>query len=156
MAQWSKSNTRHRYAPLNTSEPTIRLFQVVRDASSECKGHLKHFHVANAPSYRALSYTWGTNHVMKEICVDGMQFRIRSNLYAFLEHYASRHAGRGEWLWIDQARYMPSRLIYHADKRFRSASIRTVQLSATIKFSSCLRYTVAQRRCSFGSTHQKS
>ena len=51
----------------------------------------------DAPSYVALSYTWGEESATEFVNVDGKAFAVRPNLFRFLETYRT-----DEYLWIDQ------------------------------------------------------
>jgi hypothetical protein len=54
-----------------------------------------------APSYNALSYTWGPEHPLHTIYLNGHEFQVRQNLYDFLSRMQSQ--GDGNTLfWIDQ------------------------------------------------------
>lgn len=64
----------------------------------------------NAPSYNALSYTWGLPEPSRAILINGGLFRIRENLWEFFRSYITmdwsstpNHVQRPtEYLWIDQ------------------------------------------------------
>ena len=64
---------------------------------------LQHFELANPPSYRALSYTWGGSRHSKTILVNRASFQVSENLYDFLELVRSRPTlSEPEFFWIDQ------------------------------------------------------
>jgi hypothetical protein len=99
---WAQPNTRERfeYAGLDISPQQIRLFRVDINSYGQAEGRLKRFTFDSAPTYRALSYTWGSADVTQSITINGKAFLVRDNLYHLLELYAGRHAG--EYIWIDQ------------------------------------------------------
>lgn len=87
------------HCPLDISEQRIRLFRVeLRE--DHVLGHMEDFALDTAPSYRALSYTWGQERPVLPIHIDGCIFLIRQNLHQFLVRYSHSHAG--QWIWIDQ------------------------------------------------------
>ncbi|KAF1980941.1 HET-domain-containing protein, partial [Aulographum hederae CBS 113979] len=59
------------------------------------------------PRFVALSYTWGAPPETKTILIDGIQFRVRENLFEFLLQARKRERGhwgkreKWKWLWID-------------------------------------------------------
>jgi hypothetical protein len=109
MNRWVYTPTedKYSYAPLDTSQQTIRLLRVEEDDWGFFQGHLEHFEIEHAPAFRALSYKWGTStywwgakKAKHDICVDGRTLSVSAHLYTFFEVYNTRHVG--EWIWIDQ------------------------------------------------------
>lgn len=57
------------------------------------------FDSESAPQYIALSYTWGKGSATESITVGGKAFRIRPNLFKFLQTYQSH---TDVYIWVDQ------------------------------------------------------
>lgn len=88
------------YTPLGTSNKRVRLLRMSRDRYGYLKCTLGHFRVIKAPTYRAISYMWGSSQDKKDICVNGRRLAIRASLYSFFEVAKTRLLNK--WLWIDQ------------------------------------------------------
>ena len=54
-----------------------------------------------APSYTAVSYTWGEGPPSEVIHLDGQRFRVRKNLWSCLDHLRHDSAATGDLLWVD-------------------------------------------------------
>ncbi|KIW03449.1 uncharacterized protein PV09_05219 [Verruconis gallopava] len=95
------------YEPLDTSRRQIRLFRLGTPVHGILTGELRHVdldnHEADDINYWALSYTWGSSNETELIMINGKPFRVRSNLFDFLEIVSEKR-----WdaftrdLWIDQ------------------------------------------------------
>jgi len=102
------------YEALATDRPRIRLITVwqgVRRASypypptdsDEILCTIDAFEVDKAPSYIALSYTWGDPIPLHTIRLNGRHFSIRENLFDFLKAFGASDIGQQKhYLWIDQ------------------------------------------------------
>ncbi|KAI4660166.1 uncharacterized protein J4E79_005971 [Alternaria viburni] len=102
------------YEALATDRPRIRLITVwqgVRRASypypptdsDEIRCTIDTFEVDKAPSYIALSYTWGDPIPLHTIRLNGKHFSIRENLFDFLKAFGASDIGQQKhYLWIDQ------------------------------------------------------
>ena len=102
------------YEALATDRPRIRLITVwqgVRRASypypptdsDEILCTIKTFEMDKAPSYIALSYTWGEPIPLHTIRLNGSSYPIRENLFDFLKAFGASYIGQQEhYLWIDQ------------------------------------------------------
>ncbi len=100
--------------PLEGSD-SIRLL-IVENVGSSSKGRgpircsIRHFHLSNAPPYRALSYEWGTTDT-KKIFLNDRIVEVRKNLWEALAHiqfacFDFRTAEKDQienskWVWID-------------------------------------------------------
>ena len=102
------------YEVLATDRPCIRLITVwqgVRRASyphrstesDEILCTIKTFDVDKAPSYIALSYSWGKPILLHTIRLNGRRYIIRENLFDFLKAFGASDIGQqNHCLWIDQ------------------------------------------------------
>jgi hypothetical protein len=81
----------------------IRLIEILHDnspdASTPIKCKLRFTTLDDAEHYKALSYVWGSDAVIKFIILDGQPFPVRENLWNFLAQY--RSSGDQGSLWID-------------------------------------------------------
>ena len=84
---------------------SIRLLELIPDThltllqqSNPSQFRLRHAILSPELSYAALSYTWGSPHITKQIIIDGCVFEVRKNLYEFLLVYARRKRCP---LWVD-------------------------------------------------------
>lgn len=91
-------------SPLIQGKKTVRLLRLLEGASdSTICCHLETFELDDAPSYVALSYTWGSESSPRRmIKVNEFTFHARQNLWIFLD-LTRRFTPDGEvnWLWID-------------------------------------------------------
>lgn len=104
----------HVYEALATDRRRIRLVTVwygARRASYPCQPTesddilctIDAFEVDKAPSYMALSYTWGHLTPLHTIRLNGKRYSIRDNLFDFLKAFGARDIGQqSHYLWIDQ------------------------------------------------------
>jgi hypothetical protein len=100
-----------RHEPLNQDDPEIRLIRFVPSSEqlesvNEPTINLRIEHVkledinqGRCGSYKALSYTWGSHTASHRIHINGLPFKVRTNLYAFLREFKDREEG---YFWIDQ------------------------------------------------------
>ena len=88
------------YDELNNDGSQFRLLKVADGPINGPHFNLRIFHCADAPEYKALSYTWGSKLDPKTIHVNGRPFVVRQNLHAFLE--VCRTLDDRPWIWIDQ------------------------------------------------------
>ncbi|KAN0101554.1 Heterokaryon incompatibility protein (HET) domain containing protein [Hyaloscypha variabilis] len=107
----------YRYSPLESGD-SIRLLQVEK-VPSTAKGRgpircwIRHFPLAQAPPYRALSYAWGADST-KKLFLNDKIIQVRRNLWEALAHiqfswYDPRNAEKDDvfveensrWVWID-------------------------------------------------------
>ncbi|KAH6642532.1 heterokaryon incompatibility protein-domain-containing protein [Boeremia exigua] len=94
------SSTLYTHEPLNTERQQIRLLKLAKDCTGPLQCVVKIFDLDNAPSYSALSYRWGSPVTELEIFLDGRSFRVRENLFHFLQTF--RREQEATYLWIDQ------------------------------------------------------
>jgi hypothetical protein len=112
------SKSGYRYNPLSSPD-TIRLL-MIDPVPSTPKGRgpircwIRHFALANAPPFRALSYTWGPETTTKKIFLNDKIVPVRRNLWEALAHlqfacFDFRTAEledvckeeNSRWVWID-------------------------------------------------------
>ena len=96
--------TSFRHLPLNLDAKEVRLLQLTPENGNEGQVHarLEHFQLSEAPTFKAISYTWGPVHPLRPIYIGRDVFWVRPNLAAFL-HTIIRDPQPGVgWLWIDQ------------------------------------------------------
>lgn len=123
--------TRQRYThkPLDLDTDQFRLLKVARQPSGPIACALEIHARHEAPTYTALSYTWGDPHDTKDIRIDGLPLKVTSNLYSYLDNYARPHKPRlgaetdVDYLWIDQICIDQSSLIERNHQVQHMASI---------------------------------
>ncbi|KAH7079723.1 heterokaryon incompatibility protein-domain-containing protein [Paraphoma chrysanthemicola] len=87
------------YEPLHRTPHThFRLLRILPDRKDGLL-QLQLWHSAQSVEYRCLSYMWGSLSDEHDILLNGRIFRVRNNLYTFLE-YASQQLAEAS-LWID-------------------------------------------------------
>ncbi|KAL6707731.1 hypothetical protein ACN47E_003852 [Coniothyrium glycines] len=103
-----------KHKPLDKSLQEIRLVSVDPTSLSSIKCVLKRVNLgaATTPDYRALSYVWGPPKPSRRITVNNRTYKVRLNLFKFLEAFRSRlckfassngsYDDEVQWLWIDQ------------------------------------------------------
>ena len=87
----------YKHQPLDLRKHQIRLLKMRNPIEHTLEYHLVTFDFESAPSYVALSYTWGEEQPTGIVSIDGKEFEIRINLYNFLKTYATEG-----YLWVDQ------------------------------------------------------
>lgn len=95
-----------QYTSLDRSTSSIRLFSLLSSSSdSNVYGNLDTFELASAPSYIALSYTWGDPTQTRNIWVNGQPLLVRENLYLALETLSRQivipYSSVIVYFWID-------------------------------------------------------
>lgn len=95
-----------QHCPLLDSKTHIRLLKllsVVKARSIPVHCELTTFSIAEAPPYRAISYTWGDEAPLASILVNGQQMEVRMNCeYALRQTSQQAGGGAGDlWIWID-------------------------------------------------------
>jgi len=89
------------YKPLDRSKGAVRLIKVYplhEDGRIRCR--IERHHISSA-DYVALSYVWGLDDAHITILMNGQDFRVRPNLYAFLRHVAKNKHFSDTLFWID-------------------------------------------------------
>lgn len=61
--------------------------------------HIRHFSLAQTPSYYALSYCWGDPTFTIPILCNGAAFEVTRNLLSALKQL--REEGQHSWIWAD-------------------------------------------------------
>lgn len=90
--------------PLLNSSRAVRLLRLLdRRPNTTIECQLETFELEQAPAYVALSYTWGSetskNH---DISINGDRFKIRENLWTYLERARqSSKPSKEDWIWVD-------------------------------------------------------
>ncbi|KAI0863542.1 hypothetical protein F4860DRAFT_66814 [Xylaria cubensis] len=79
-------------------QATVKPQQEHVDADLECE--LTTWLVANAPLYRAVSYTWGDPKDTAWIRVNGKSMQVRQNCKDVLQQ-VHRHSGLNSYFWVD-------------------------------------------------------
>lgn len=98
------------HAPLDTQGQHVRLFRLWWNPHlKRIEVTLQNFNLMDAPSFRAVSYTWGDDLTLESLYVDGKVIRIRKNLSNFFKVFATKHIKDKKrfpedktWLWADQ------------------------------------------------------
>ncbi|OAL52194.1 HET-domain-containing protein, partial [Pyrenochaeta sp. DS3sAY3a] len=93
-----------KHDPLDYSQGSIRLIRILPSLSADKLIQCEIFHTSINESYQCLSYRWGDAHPEHEILLNGKLFRVRQNLFDFLQLLYSRGAKTLEpspFLWID-------------------------------------------------------
>lgn len=90
------------YQSLDNSKLEIRVFTLKpgrRSSPIECS--LRHVMTdkGSHPSYKALSYTWGSPENLRTILLDGIRVQVRENLWQALYHLRSED--KSMKLWVD-------------------------------------------------------
>jgi len=88
-----------KHAPLDHTQPSIRIIKVLPHLSREGLLQCTIAHGTTADDYTCLSYTWGHKSTGYPIFIDGQLFMVRQNLRKFL--YAIRQIHPLRPLWID-------------------------------------------------------
>jgi heterokaryon incompatibility protein (HET) len=80
----------------------LRLLQPVSFDNQNLRFQVLHFSREVAPSYTAISYTWGDDDATQRIFLDGKMFPVRLNLCSCL-FYMSLAAREASWeyIWVD-------------------------------------------------------
>jgi len=142
-----------KHSPLDLKYREIRLLKLV--SRSEDKEHInaviQHFNLSEAPSFNALSYTWGQTHPLFSIYINGKPFSVRQNLSAFLKTVGSDpEFCTDEWLWIDQVCIQQTNVgernhqVQQMPEIYRSASEVIVWLGLGTVYSKYLLREVAE------------
>ncbi|KAF2818325.1 HET-domain-containing protein [Ophiobolus disseminans] len=79
----------------------FRLLELIpgRSLYADIHCRLRHYHLDSAPSYEALSYTWGNEENACRISMDGLPFHVRPNLRDALRRLRQLQSTR--IMWID-------------------------------------------------------
>lgn len=83
---------------LDSSKDEFRLIRFVGEYP-ELSWELASFSLHDGPSWVALSYCWGKSEATETMIVNGEDFPVRPNLYAFLDQMACEN--RRDWFFID-------------------------------------------------------
>lgn len=98
-------NMESLYQPLPTSE-SIRLVKLDRETASPVCGELICTPLKAAPSFFALSYTWGNQKQSSSVTLNGIHLQITPGLAAGLQKISSNYELHTryapEYVWIDQ------------------------------------------------------
>lgn len=91
------------YNVLKCERDEIRLLRILPSISQEDPVHCQLIHTSfhKAPSYRALSYTWGTKIAQEPIIISGKRLPASENLLGALRRLRSQAEDEGNYLWVD-------------------------------------------------------
>src|SRR5438034_6605365 len=91
---------KYTYEPLNSADNEIRLITLrAGDTGHTIVCSLSHFPLHDAPSYRALSYTWGNTADIRSILLNGQKVSVTANLEDALR--AMQQVTEDSYFWID-------------------------------------------------------
>jgi len=104
-----ETQTHYVYEPLSTSQHQTRLIRLWRatsypwvlDEDIDFGCTIDTFQFKSAPSYVALSYTWGSPAPTHAIVINGKHYSVGDNLYNFLATF-SKNGMDGRFMWVDQ------------------------------------------------------
>lgn len=79
----------YQYQPLETSTPHVRLITILpRGVDLHINIAIEHVSLAEVNNeYDAISYTWGSNQLVRPVWVDGQLLWLRKNIWDFLNFY---------------------------------------------------------------------
>jgi hypothetical protein len=90
------------YKPLSRNVDSIRLIILKprgeKEDASVVRCKLSHVTFGEKPQYEALSYTWGDPNDLKDIIIDGLEMKVRVNLYSALRDLRTE---KPRVLWAD-------------------------------------------------------
>ena len=87
-----------KHAPLDHTQPSIRIIKVLPSLSPEGFVQCVLTHGNTTDDYTCLSYTWGDESTSYPILVDGQSFFVRQNLHSFLHVVRERYPLRPFWI----------------------------------------------------------
>lgn len=90
------------HEPLQPNEIRLLRFKSIHEVTLDFE--LEHFPLDDAPTYHALSYTWGPAADNSQIIIGDKALKIRENLASFLGELRYRTWERPwlyQWWWID-------------------------------------------------------
>ncbi|KAH7082845.1 heterokaryon incompatibility protein-domain-containing protein, partial [Paraphoma chrysanthemicola] len=98
--------TGFQYSVLDRKKRQIRLLKIHKPENAGgyyVRAQLSTFDLQSAPSYSALSYTWGTQNATRSISLNGGRFEVGHSLYQFLDEFQhGEKQNEQRWLWTDQ------------------------------------------------------
>lgn len=92
----------YTYRRLPSSTPAIRLLEVKYADGTDSTAalySLQNFSTSEAPSYDAISYTWGPKLPVEVVCVDGKRLHVRQNCGHVLRQIS--YFRTSQYFWID-------------------------------------------------------
>lgn len=87
------------YQPLQAPMDFRLLELLAGEQDEKLRCSLTHSSLTSHPHYRAISYTWGTPGLVREIELDGVAHYIQKSLFDFLKQLRLTYAGVP--LWVD-------------------------------------------------------
>jgi hypothetical protein len=87
------------YEPLRDVDGIRLLHLYSGSGEEEIVCTITHAMFSERPQYEALSYMWGSEHVVRTIAINGFYFQVRENLWSALQHL--RPTSETRVLWID-------------------------------------------------------
>ncbi|KAF7573283.1 hypothetical protein PtrM4_081880 [Pyrenophora tritici-repentis] len=91
----SDDNIDFKYRPLDRSEPSIRLIQILPELSDDGRIQCTITHTTTSAEYKCLSYQWRDKTPTHTILIDGKIFTIPHNLFNFFTAAHDKAASEG-------------------------------------------------------------
>lgn len=93
--------TAFEHAPLHQSKGSIRLLRILPRLSSLGLIQCDMWHADIEAQYTCLSYVWGSANDHQTILLNNCAFRVRKNLFDFLQVARTKYADPQRVFWID-------------------------------------------------------
>lgn len=90
-----------QHEPLDRTGASIRLLRILPELSSQGHVQCQVWHSDIRAQYTCLSYVWGSNDDERIILINEKYFRVRRNLFDFLNVARTRYAGSQRSFWVD-------------------------------------------------------
>jgi hypothetical protein len=87
--------------PSSAGPEEIRLLDPISITRTSLHFNLITVHRSAAPSYTAVSYTWGNDKASEFIYLNNQRFLVRPNLWSCLYYLGQEVLGSGTKLWVD-------------------------------------------------------
>lgn len=88
------------HEPLDTTRRQFRLLKLLPGTQDQVAIEMHHFEMESAPSYRAISYVWGSQKTRRPLRVNGKTLFIGQNLYELFQTHGKYL--EDTYLWADQ------------------------------------------------------
>jgi hypothetical protein len=90
-----------QHKPLDRTKASIRLLRILPDLSSSSLTECEIWHADTNAEYDCLSYVWGPEGDDYGMLVNGKDYRIRENLWEFLNVARTKYRNLPRTFWID-------------------------------------------------------
>jgi hypothetical protein len=136
-----------KHNPLSYSNGSIRLVQILPSLSAEQIVQCEISHTTTDASYECLSYRWGELNPEHDILLNGKLFKVRQNLFEFLEHMrlgSPTSSNSNQLIWIDALCIDQSSInernhqVAQMGAIFRSATLVKIWLGKCVRLSQML------------------